>query len=228
MFVSLKISAIFEEMIKGIAFDLDGTLTKPAIDFEALRRKIGNLKTGIPIYEQALEMPEQEKKRALTILEETELSVAKKAEPNPGVYELINYLSQKKLRKAIFTRNSRKSLDITLSVLNISGEFSPVVTREDVPRLKPAPDMIFYILRDWNFSPEEVLVVGDFVFDVMAGKAAGCKTVLVNHNQLFLPGLSPFNFRGHKHNAVPDYQIFRLEQIICILEDLNGQGPCAC
>jgi beta-phosphoglucomutase-like phosphatase (HAD superfamily) len=88
-------------MVKGIAFDMDGTLTMPRIDFDGIREKIGGLSPDLPIYEQALKMAEPERARAIAILEETEMEAAKDTEPNPGIYKLVDYLEKSGIKHYI-------------------------------------------------------------------------------------------------------------------------------
>jgi phosphoglycolate phosphatase-like HAD superfamily hydrolase len=51
-----------------------------------------------------------------------------------------------------------------------------VVTREDAPP-KPAPEPVWLGCRRMNLAPSEVLFVGDFEFDMLAGRRAGVRTV---------------------------------------------------
>ncbi len=211
--VKSRPGVIFKPMIKGMIFDMDGTLTRPCIDLGEVREKIRGLNPGLPIYEQALQWPEPEKERALAILCEAEMNSAAKAEPGPGVYDLIRILDQRGIRKAIFTRNNRSALDLTLSRLGLSGAFDPMVTRDLGLKLKPDPDPVFYILKQWRLAPEQALVVGDFHFDLMAGKAAGCPTVFLSQ------------LENCPRPEKADYLIRRLDQVIGIMEELDEAGP---
>ena len=51
-------------------------------------------------------------------------------------------------------------------------------TREDGPP-KPAPDGVLRLCRALRVAPADALVVGDYKFDIVAGRAAGCRTALV-------------------------------------------------
>lgn len=191
-------------MIRGVAFDMDGTLTRPVLNFRELREKIGISSRAKPIFEQILEMQGPAQERALAILESEEMKAAENSSPNPGLSELLDFLDQGSIRKGIYTRNSRQALEKTLSLLGVSGRFSPLLTRDHKLRLKPEPDMILHILSEWKLSPGEVLVVGDYDFDVMAGKSAGCAAVFLSHNHAPAP-------------AGADFVIERLDQLIDII-----------
>jgi HAD superfamily hydrolase (TIGR01509 family) len=196
-------------MIKGIAFDMDGTLTRPVIDFNQIRKAVGVADTTRPVFEQIQDMAGPEKKRALEILEQIEMEAADQSQPSPGVDSLVEFLEQRSIEKAIYTRNMKKALELTLSKIGLAGKFNPIVTRDHNLRLKPDPAMIFHILEEWGLAPGQVLVVGDFEFDIMAGKAANCRTVFLN------------NFAGKPGPASADFVIDRLDKLMGIIEDLN-------
>jgi phosphoglycolate phosphatase-like HAD superfamily hydrolase len=61
--------------------------------------------------------------------------------------------------------------------------FDAVVTREDAPP-KPAPEPVWLACRRMGLSPSDVLFVGDFEFDMLAGRRAGVRTVLLRNPAL--------------------------------------------
>jgi len=200
---------LLRRMIKGIAFDMDGTLTRPVIDFDQIRKAIGVSDRSWPVFEQIQDMDVPEKNRALKILEQMEMAAADKSEPNPGLDPLVEFLEQNSIKKGIYTRNMKKALDLTLTKIGLFGKFNPIVTRDHNLRLKPDPEMILFILKEWRFTPGQVLVVGDFEFDIMAGKAANCRTVYLNH------------FPGKPGPMGADFVIDRLDKLVGIIEGLN-------
>jgi phosphoglycolate phosphatase-like HAD superfamily hydrolase len=74
------------------------------------------------------------------------------------------------------TRNSRKSVDLVLARLRLC--FDAVVTRDDAPP-KPAPEPVWLACRRMGLAPSGVLFVGDFEFDMLAGRSAGVRTILL-------------------------------------------------
>lgn len=54
-----------------------------------------------------------------------------------------------------------------------------VITRLDVPVMKPAPDPILTCAHRLGVAPAECIYVGDSPIDIIAGKAAGTMTVAV-------------------------------------------------
>ena len=60
--------------------------------------------------------------------------------------------------------------------------FDPVLAREDAPP-KPEPDGILRICAAWGLLPSEILMIGDYIYDVDAGRRAGAQTALVTHGR---------------------------------------------
>lgn len=187
-------------MLRGIIFDMDGTLTKPNVDFAALEREIG-AKVGF-IIDYAERSSPEERRRALEILERYEAQSALESELNEGVLEMLDFVSKKQLKKALLTRNSRKSVETVLRKHKLHFEF--IVSREDT-KPKPAPDPIFLLSSRMNIHTDHLLMVGDYKYDVMCGKAAGTKTVLLR-------------YKGYiETEIVPDFEINSIREVIDII-----------
>ncbi|MEP9411785.1 MAG: HAD family hydrolase [Candidatus Brocadia sp.] len=188
-------------MLRGIIFDMDGTLTKPNVDFAALEQEIG-AKVGF-IIDYAEKSSPEERKRALEILERYEAKAAVESELNEGVLEMLEFVSKKQLKKALLTRNSRKSVDTVLRKHNLHFEF--IVSREDT-KPKPAPDPIFLLSKRMNIHTDHLLMVGDYKYDIMCGKAAGTKTALLRYAEYV------------ETEATPDFEIQSIREVIHIIE----------
>ena len=161
-------------VIRGAIFDLDGTLVDSGLDFDQMRREMG-LAPGLPLLEAIERLPDVEAARCWTILEQHELGGARRATLYPGVREFLQALSGRGIRRAVFTRNSRTHTRSTLDRLQVA--FDPVVCREDGP-VKPHPRAIWKICEAWGLDTRQCVVIGDHRFDIAAGRAAGCATVL--------------------------------------------------
>lgn len=164
----------------GWIFDLDGTLTVAQHDFPAIRREL-----GVPADEDILEhlgrLPVAERQRLNEQLDAIELRLAQEVAPAPGAAELIRELHRRELRLGILTRNLRQVAMASLERIGVLDCFRPqdVLGRDDAPA-KPAPDGIHRLLHDWQLTETEAVMVGDFRFDLEAGRAAGCHTCLVH------------------------------------------------
>ena len=168
-------------MIKAVVFDLDGTITRPFLNFKQIRLEIGAPQGRLSLLDQIEAMPAAEKRRALETLERHEETAAANAELNIGVTELLGYVSAHGLQSAILTRNSAKSTRFVLEKLNLT--FDRVITRDSGLPLKPDPAGLFALAREWGIKTSEMLMAGDYLYDVICGRAAGTITCLVTNGQ---------------------------------------------
>ena len=97
--------------------------------------------------------------------------------PYPGVVELLHALQEDGVQIAVA---SNKYHEATLKLVH---HFFPDVRfsaiygqREDVP-IKPAPDVVYDILRDTGLSAEQTLYVGDSGVDMQTAGNAGVESV---------------------------------------------------
>jgi HAD superfamily hydrolase (TIGR01549 family) len=89
-------------------------------------------------------------------------------EPLPGVQDLLAHLSSIKVRWAIATTGGRKQTMRLLKMLPIPKHV-PLVTGDDVNKAKPSPDAFVLAAKRLDASMEDSIVVGDSVWDLLAG-----------------------------------------------------------
>ncbi|MBI4573545.1 MAG: HAD family hydrolase [candidate division NC10 bacterium] len=166
--------------IGGILFDMDGVVVRQRLDFLAIKREIFGTTDGY-ILERMADLAPPERARAEAILERHETAAAAAAEPMDGIVPFLTWMEARDLRRGLVTRNSRKSVDMVLDRLGL--RFDAVITREDAPP-KPAPEPVWLACRRMGLSPSDVLFVGDFEFDMLAGRRAGVRTVLLRNPAL--------------------------------------------
>jgi HAD superfamily hydrolase (TIGR01509 family) len=80
-------------------------------------------------------------------------------------------------RKAIITNTPADCTQQILEKFDISEYFQMIVTSDDVTKAKPAPEIVFKACEKLDVDPGTVVLIGDTVSDVKAGRAAGCKVV---------------------------------------------------
>lgn len=186
---------------RAILFDMDGTLTRPMLDFDAIRADIG---IRGPILEAMRGMNEAELARANVILDRHERTAAEASELNDGCRELLATLAARRLPTAIITRNSRSSVDIVLDRHDL--KFDVLICRDVAPP-KPDPRAIFAACDALGVSAADCWMVGDGSHDVEAGNAAGTPTIWLSH------GTRP------SFDAVPRVTIHALAELTAMLAD---------
>jgi len=156
---------------KGIIFDMDGTLTLPSIDFASVRRDLG-IESG-DILEAIATWSKDNQAKAWNLIEKYEEDVRDNIILQFGCRKTLLKFQKSAIKLGILTRNSQKSVNAFLDVINFS--FDNILTREHTS-IKPSPQPVYDILAEWSVAPEHVLLVGDFIHDIECGKAAGADT----------------------------------------------------
>lgn len=93
-----------------------------------------------------------------------------------GGIETLERVKEKGITIGIATSATNETLEV-FRRSRLDALAQVVITREEVPRMKPAPDSILECLRRLSSNPEESVYIGDAPIDIMAGKAAGTFTV---------------------------------------------------
>ncbi len=125
----------------------------------------------------------------------------------PGVIEtLVHYRS---IPKVIVTNKNQSSADRVVNALGLREHFESVFGTEAFLTQKPDAGPILEVCKRWNVNPSEAIVIGDSQFDILAGKAAGTRTVAA------LYGFSPAEVFS---SCPPDYEIQTVDQLINILK----------
>jgi HAD superfamily hydrolase (TIGR01549 family) len=157
-----------------VVFDLDGTLVDTGLDFDQMRREM-QIEPGVPVLEALAAMDEPRASDCRRILDEHEQAGLARARLMPGVPAFLQALAERGVRQAVLTRNSRPVAEAVLERFGL--RFDRVVGREDAPA-KPDPRAICELCRTWALEPAEVAMLGDYKFDLLAGRAARVRTVL--------------------------------------------------
>jgi HAD superfamily hydrolase (TIGR01509 family) len=182
-----------EEHVPAFLFDLDGTLVDSVYQHvlawhEALEevglslsvwrihRRIG-MSGGLLVQALGREIgqhvtPEQaeklQKRHALAFARYRHA-----IRPLPGARELLQHLSDAGVRYAIATSGRPRSAAEVLQALGVEADI-PVITRKEMQRAKPAPDLFLAAAQRLNVSISHAIVVGDSVWDLLAARRAGC------------------------------------------------------
>ncbi len=94
-----------------------------------------------------------------------------------GMEHLLNQLESAQLPWGIVTNKSERFTNPLVDLMGLSQRSISTVSGDTTPHSKPHPEPILHAARIANLDPNKSLYVGDDIRDVIAGKAAGMKTV---------------------------------------------------
>jgi len=188
-------------MAVAAIFDLDGTLVTFELDIREWRKVIidamnrrgfdtsglgpttptqqvlDSAKAQVPPSE--IERYESLRREAFSILDSLELEGAKAASVFPGADFVLRRLRSKGFRLALLTNSGRAAASLSLTKWGLDGFFEIVLTRDDIEAMKPRPEGLTKAARMLGVPPGEAYYVGDSLYDVIAAKRAGMKSVAV-------------------------------------------------
>ncbi len=180
------------ETSTAFLFDLDGTLVdsvyqhvlawREALEAAGIKlavwrihRRIGmsgGLFVNALLRETGHELTREEMSRLQQVHREAYARQVAQVRPLPGARELLDHLSQAGIPWAIATSGRRETAEPTLRVLGLDAT-AQVVTRDDVSRAKPDPDLFLAAAQRLNVRITASVVVGDSVWDLLASRRAG-------------------------------------------------------
>ena len=227
---------------------MDGTLIEQNVDFAELRRRIDEVADADPIGKKLddredlaetmsnMSLDGQRKTRQI-IGEILQIALERMAIQEGGP-DLVAYLAQNGIRRAILTRNYEKIVFIMQRMYldeNSEATFDLVIGRDthfngNVPTAKEIrkAERILQICEIWGCSPSEVVMVGDSIKDdIVEGNRAGCgATVLLEPKGYQLNATYGTN-AGNPMERKPTVCIEALSELKLLLEDqMNFQASC--
>jgi hydrogenase expression/formation protein HypE len=195
--------------LAAVLFDFDGTLTVPdTLDFAAVRKAVG-CPSGLGLLEFLDGIEDAVERRAKeAVLEAMEAEAAEQTRENAGATEMVESLHRTGVPMGIITRNSRESIDLSLAKLpGIDPRYFGVVVTRDLPLSpKPFPDGVLYAAEQLGVDVADLLVVGDYAFDIQAGKRAGALAMYLHNDPA-----EPFHGQG------ADFVVHSLAEALAVI-----------
>lgn len=189
---------VFEGPIHAVIFDMDGLLLNTEVlALEGLR--LAGVELGLEMDEQVCHLmigvPAEVCRRLLLDRFGAEASadslLAAAArhlrsqidrglmQLKPGASELLDYLDRKNLPRALATSSAREKALHHLEAAGIAARFDTIVTRDDVTRGKPFPDIYEQAARRLSLPPRHCLALEDSYNGVRAAASAGAPVIMV-------------------------------------------------
>ncbi|HLF76695.1 MAG TPA: HAD family hydrolase [Dehalococcoidia bacterium] len=99
------------------------------------------------------------------------LASAEAIRPLPGARQLLEHLTKAGVPWAIASSGRRSTVQPMLNLLGVD-EDTPVVTHDEVTHAKPDPDLFLEAARRLGSTAENLIIVGDSVWDLLAARRA--------------------------------------------------------
>ena len=196
------VEGIFQS-ISGVLFDLDGTLIDSAPDLGAaadqmrVRRGMASLPLEIsrPLcgagargmleiaFAMGPEHPDYEPMRE-EFFANYERCLTERTFAFDGVAELIRALQVRGVAWGVVTNKSQRFTDPLTAAMPLFASAGAIVSGDTTPHAKPHPAPLLEAAQRMGLDPAHCLYVGDDERDIVAGRAAGMRTVAATYGYL--------------------------------------------
>ena len=181
---------------KGIFFDLDGTLADTAPDLVAAANQLLITRNLPPKQYEVLRPCASAGARGLIggafgigidhpdfipLRDEFFANYEKALLVNSVLFEGVDYLLEQldsaNLPWGIVTNKSERFTHPLTELMGLRQRAVSTISGDTTPHSKPHPEPILHAARVANIDPSKSVYVGDDIRDIVAGKAAGMKTI---------------------------------------------------
>lgn len=216
--------------VKGVIFDLDGTLVDSMWMWEDIDREFlssHNIELpedlqkkveGMSFDETAIYFKERfQLKDSIEEIQEIWNNMAwnKYATQVPlkeGVLEFLDYLKDNNIPCGIASSNSRELIELVIGRYNIASYFKTIRNSNEVQKGKPSPDIYLLVAEELGVEPEKCLVFEDVVQGVQGGKNANMQVCNVYDefslkDQKILKRLADYHIRSYEEILRGSFEI---------------------
>lgn len=170
-------------MIKGIIFDLDGTLVRLPIRYDLLQAELKKMfdatEDFVPLISGIVKKAQGDSSKiqeAFEIICKEESAAAENISVIEGAEDILRHFHSMNLPLGLVTMQCKTAAKKVLEKIHATDIFSFIITRDEShDRL----DQIKMALEKLGLEPEHTVMVGDRIHDVESAKKAGCIPVLV-------------------------------------------------
>ncbi len=174
--------------VKGaFILDWDGVLADTKLDFSALRQRYFGGRI-VPLIEAAEAFPPPVREEIRDEVRRVEMEGADRAVPVPGAHEFIAWLRDCGKPWAVVSRNCRDS--ILLAAERCGIELPPILLSREDPAVKPEPEALFLAAERLGVAPDDCVMVGDFIYDMLGARRAAVRCVLAGRDNVEWGGLA--------------------------------------
>ena len=174
-------------MIKGIIFDLDGTLVRLPIRYDLIQNNLKKIfdtqEEFKPLFTDIVDFANGDSikiKKAFESICEEENKAVENLEIIENAFDVLQFFKSKQLKLGLVTLQCRKAVEKVLLKFYQLNVFSSVISRDESYDRK---EQIEKTLEKISLLPDEVIIVGDRIHDVVSAKKVGCRAILVNREK---------------------------------------------
>jgi 2-phosphoglycolate phosphatase len=220
-------------MIRTVLFDLDGTLLdtapdlayalnrvlreqgRPILPLERIRPVVSHGTVGLLRVGFGLQPDDEDfaplRRRLLDLYQE---HLARDTRPFPGIEQLLAGLERAGLRWGVVTNKPGWLTEPLLQQLGLTPRSACIVSGDTTARRKPDPEPLLHACTLAGCLAPECVYVGDAERDVIAGRAAGMRTIVAAYGYIEAHD-NPLNWGG-------DHLVHEPGEILAWLEQHNG------
>jgi HAD superfamily hydrolase (TIGR01549 family) len=225
--------------IKGLIFDLDGTLIKSVVDFPKMKHRMIDYLNSLELsvldytpkqttneiildFNEIMLSKDLKENERITILEkiseiltEVEFENISKVKLMPGVREFFVDQRFDGIRMGILTRASEKYTLKSLEITGLTEYFKIIATRDEFTLLKakPNPIALKFVINYLNVPSENIMFVGDHKIDFDCAQAGQVR---------FAGVLAGAYDRGRLANLGCELLVEDFFELSSLIEEING------
>jgi N-acetyl-D-muramate 6-phosphate phosphatase len=221
-------------MIEAWLFDLDGTLVDTAPDLAAAANALRVAQGLAPLPLDHYRAHASSGARGLigralgvgpddaafeplrqTFLAHYAAHIADHSQVFEGLDAALRWLEERGIPWGVVTNKPRRYTEPLMAALQLSARATVVVSADEVPFAKPAPDALIEACRRAGLAPQRCAYVGDDLRDIDAGRAAGMRTVTAEWG--YLGTTRPEAWQADDRCATP-------AELLDLMHPLSTQG----
>ena len=134
-----------------------------------------------------------------------------------GIVPLLDELAARGVPLGIMTGKGRRAADLSFERLGWNTRFQVLITGDDVPNAKPAPDGLLLAAQGMGVSPQQCVYIGDSPADIGAARAAQMTAVVAGWHGFF---------RAELEQMTPDFWANTPAQLGHWLRENLSLGTC--
>ncbi|MCX6733029.1 MAG: HAD family hydrolase, partial [Candidatus Roizmanbacteria bacterium] len=124
----------------------------------------------------------------------------------------LNSLREKGIKIAVITYAYRWYIDLMIAQFELAPYIGICISADEVTKPKPDPEAILKATTFFQINPEESIMIGDSKSDVLMGKAAGSKSVL-----MYPDGYEKYYDYSNLKKSNPDFIVKNLHELLALI-----------